>query len=145
MRDAVDVTSGYPPFTSAAQFLYEDSPGANWNRASYQVPWASGVPARVTVLNGNNRPLADVVALVEGANVAVNAALGEVQRLTLTSNSNRAIQTPTNGRQGQLLTFEILNSSGAAYTSTKLTFTSAYLKTAAFPSTNIACGGLSGE
>jgi hypothetical protein len=140
-RAAVDYTGGFAPFSAPAQFLFEDSPGANWNRAVYQAQWTSTVPARIVVIDANNRPLPDVVVLTDGATVAVNAALGDVHRLTLASNAFvRTLDVPANAKQGQMITFEIVNGSGGTFTATNLAFNAVYLKTGAFPATNMGSG-----
>lgn len=58
------------------------------------------------------------VALVDGAAVAINAALGETFTLTCANNNARVFGVPTNGVVGQRLFVRIINTSGGALTVT---------------------------
>lgn len=59
-----------------------------------------------------------IVALTDGATVAVDAALGGTFVLTCASNATRAIQVPTNGVAGQRIVVRIINTSGGALSAT---------------------------
>lgn len=59
-----------------------------------------------------------VVALTDGAAIAIDAALGATFTLAATSNAARVFAVPTNGVAGQRITIRIVNTSGGALTLT---------------------------
>lgn len=59
-----------------------------------------------------------VATLVDGATIAVNAALGSTFTITCANNNARAIQVPTNGVAGMRIFVRIINTSGGALTLT---------------------------
>lgn len=59
-----------------------------------------------------------VTALVDGANIPVDAELGNLFTLTCASNAARIIDPPTNGEAGQEVAVRIRNTSGGALTNT---------------------------
>jgi hypothetical protein len=72
--------------------------------------------------------LPTVVTLADAATVAVNAALGSDFRLTIAG--NRTLANPTNPTDGQKITFQITQGSGAPWT---LTYGTAYEFSSSLP------------
>jgi hypothetical protein len=54
-------------------------------------------------------------ALTYGATVATDASAGNLFKLTVTNGTAFTLSTPTNPAQGQVITYDILNSSGGAH------------------------------
>jgi len=59
-----------------------------------------------------------MVALVDGANVAVNAVIGSTFTLTCANNNARVISVPTGGVAGQRIVVRLVNTSAGALTLT---------------------------
>ena len=92
---------------------------------------ASAAPARAaeaatTTETGALAPA--VVALTDAATIAVNASLGNDLRVTI--GGNRTMGTPTNPADGQKITFQVTQGTGAPYT---LSWASGYQFSSALP------------
>lgn len=94
---------------------------------SYQILGGDWQPtgAAASALNTASRNISgtgQIVTLTDGASVATDAGLlglrGGVAKLAVLANANRTITNPTNLSKGQEFTYEILNSTGGAYSST---------------------------
>lgn len=102
----------------------------------------SGLPADLEHVHGMPAawPSAEapaVVALTDAATIAVNAALGNVFRVTLAG--NRTLGAPTNPADGQMLNFEVTQDATGSRT---LAYASAYefSTTLASPTLSTAAG-----
>jgi len=111
----VGATTGGAPVTGtfAVGDWVVDQTGTHWVCTAAGTPgtWASG-PV-VTALAP--------VALTDAATVLVNAALGNLYRVTLAG--NRTLGAPTNPVDGQTLDFEVTQGAGGSHT---LAYASAY-------------------